>query len=190
VQKKIRRGRRQKNKDETIEFLQKEMIKMRKDVEFKVSKQRRKRNSARQGLDEMGRLEMQELEDEVAHWKGANIEMEEELLKVRSEVKDWKEKAKSAGYKDENDEDSDIDDGGSIKSFKSRLSRLSKPLASTDTVVSTASVNLFDRSRRNSPGNNNSAHSRGAITLGGLWNRMTAPEPSPKDPYSSSILDN
>lgn len=173
-----------RKKDETIEFLQKEMIKMRKDVEFKLSKQRSQRNLARQSLDDAGMQEMQNLEDEIAHWKGANIELEEDLVRVRSEISDWKEKAKSAGYREDGEEDSD--DDATVKSFKSRLSHLSRPLASVEPAA--AASNFFSRS----PGkfsSDNSTASRG-LGLGGLWNKMTAPQdPANPAPYSSGILD-
>lgn len=153
-QKSLKRARK---KDETVEFLQKEMMKMRKDVDFKLTQQRKQQSVAMNSLDDVGAQYVQDLEDEVGHWKGANIELEEDLVRIRSEVSEWKEKAKSAGYRDEN-EDDDSADGDSVYTFKSRLTQITKQFTG-------------EISPKASDDNENLDGSLGA-GLAGLWNKF------------------
>lgn len=180
--------KRSRKKDATIQFLQKEMIKMRKDVEFRLTQQKSKRNSVKHSMKDVAQQQMQDLEEEIAHWKGANIELEGEVSKLREEANEWKTRAKQGGYTDENDDEDDLSaDDESVLSFRSRLSQISKPFFQDD--VSTAS-SLFvsplkDLEKTPSGG--------GLRTLGGLWNRLKTPQgaaaQNPAIPYTSGLLD-
>jgi hypothetical protein len=181
-----------RKKDETIEFLQKEMMKMRKDVEFRLSLKQTKRSSVKLSMTEETHQHMHDLEDEIIHWKGANIELEEELSKLRVEATDWKDRAKQSGYTGEKDDDDDddlsADDDESVVSFRSRLSHISKPFFQDD--VSIASSSLFVSPLKESESTPGQRSMRG---LGGLWNRMKTPQgaasKNPAIPYTSALLD-
>eukprot|EP00980_Cylindrotheca_fusiformis_P008301 scaffold1736_cov127-Cylindrotheca_fusiformis.AAC.115 len=180
-----------RKKDETIEFLQKEMIKMRKDVEFRLAQQKQKRNSAKISMTDAAQQQMQDLEDEIVHWKGANIELEEEVSKLRVEANDWKKRAKELGYTDDNGDDDDDElsgaDDESVVSFRSRFSQMSSAFFHDD--VSTTSSRFLKSPRDNME---STPSQRGLRGLGGLWKRMKSPQGAPNNPaipYTSGLLD-
>jgi chromosome segregation ATPase len=179
-----------RKKDETIEFLQKEMMRMRKDVEFRLTQKKTTRSSVKLSLTEETQLQMHNLEDEITHWKGANIELEEELAKLRVEANEWKDKAKQGGYTGEKDDDDVLSAGDdeSVVSFMSRLSHISKPFFQED--VSTAASSLFVSPLKDVESTPSQRSTRG---LGGLWNRMKTPQgaasKNPAIPYTSGLLD-
>ena len=157
-----------RRKDETIEFLQKEMIRMRKDVEFRLVQKKKMRNTVQKSMTDEIQNQIQDLEDEITHFKTSNIGLEEEIAKLKIEAREWKEKALENGYNEGKEGDDDDVDDGTILSFRSRLSSIGKPYGDERSLGSRSNRLFFSPGESDQP--------RGAMgALGGLWNRMKVP---------------
>jgi hypothetical protein len=194
LKKKVKRDQQEaleksRKKDETIEFLQTEMIKMRKDVEFRMRKKSSVRRSARIPMTEQAQEQMQDLEEEISHWKGQNIDLEKQVITLTTTVSEWKAKAIAGGYKHSNQNNNDFDDlsgddDESIFSFRSRLSGISKPFGQFDddkSTVSSISRGLFfipdtpGGRNDNGDGDQTPPSARAIRGIGTLWNKMRQP---------------
>jgi predicted nucleic acid-binding Zn-ribbon protein len=188
-----------KKKDDVIQSMQKEMAAQKRELE------RREKREKNLGTDQKladGDLQkhIEDLEDEIDHWKATNADLEDELDNLKVEVSELKTKAEGEDF----DDDCSL---GSIQSFTSQMSEQQGMEKSNHSVTSLRSNDLFFVSNSNSmrghrsipgappTGDEPSTPSQRALrTVSDLWSKMrSGPEPTaqsnPAIPYGIGSLD-
>jgi hypothetical protein len=191
-----------KKKDDAVSFMQNEMIKMRRDLD-KFEKKEKKRAASKDkanGGDDL-QQQIEDLEDEIDHWKAVNFELEDEVGMWKSEANESKNKLNN-GINVMEDDDADEEASlGSIQSFNSRTSSVSKMSKHSHHSLSSITQNdLFFVSDATSmtnipppPSDEPSTPSQRALrSLGGIWSKMTekpTTRTNPAIPYTMSLDD-
>lgn len=199
-----------KEKDNTIESMEKKIQKLEMDLE------RRGRREKNLGTDisDIGEGNLQkhieDLEDEIDHWKATNADLENELGVLKTEASDWKAKATALEENDGGDFDDDCS-LGSVHSFTSQQSEKNAIDRSNHSFSSLTSNDLFFvsdsasvRSHRSSmngvppppSAEEPSTPSQRALrTVSTLWSKVRNGPPGPSTqnnpaiPYGAGILD-
>ncbi|KAL3942734.1 MAG: hypothetical protein SGARI_000165 [Bacillariaceae sp.] len=180
-----------KKREEALKSVEKEMAIQKRELE---RLQKREKNIGTGGSVEEDGLKkhIEDLEDEIDHWKATNADLENELEMLKSEFSEWKREGKS--------EDEDFDDDLSIGSLQSLNSHASEHRGMDH------SAELFFISDSNSvrsnrsistgfpppPGEEPSTPSQRALrSVSNLWSKMKSePTPLPANlPYGAGILD-
>ena len=97
---------------------QREASRMKQELERNEHRDQKRAALKNQTPDEDLKQHLEDLEDEVDHWKKVNIELEDELAH-------WKSEANALKMQIEDEEDQDLDDNASVGSFVSQVSRQS-----------------------------------------------------------------
>ena len=106
-------------KELALTKLQREATKLQTEVaRLKEAEKQRAAKVVKESSDDSKHF-IEELEDEIRHWKRVNLELEDELDHFKREAADLAKKL-------EEDEDQDLDDNASMGSFTSHLSRQSR----------------------------------------------------------------
>jgi chromosome segregation ATPase len=177
-------------KDEAIVFMQQEMVRMKKELDKELKKVKKdKKKAGKESDDDIDlKQRIEELEDEIEHWKRVNYELEDEVSLFKTEANVWKRKA---GYNQgDSTDDDDISEGSqrsiSQHSISSMRSATNDPLNSS--IHSISSINqsdMFYVSDKTSAGNIVTASDepttpsqRLARSLANLWNKPAFSGPS------------
>lgn len=191
-----------KQKDESIQCLQKEIAAQKRELERREKREKNLGTDQKMG-DENLQKHIEDLEDEIDHWKATNADLEQELDILKVEVGEWKTKAEGVDF----DDDGSL---GSVQSFNSHVSEQQGIERSTHSVSSLMSNDLFFVSNSNSvrghrtcappppplaPGDEVSTPSqRARRTVSDLWSKLrSGPDPAaqanPAIPYGIGSLD-
>lgn len=109
-----------KQKEDTTKALQREIDRLQREVERRQKHEKLLSDSKEKGTAEADlKQHIEDLEEEVEHWKAVNCELEDE-------VTHWKSEANELKAKLEEQEDPDGDDNGSLGSFTSHISKQSR----------------------------------------------------------------
>jgi len=203
-----------KKKDDTIQFMQSEMVKMKKEL-TRIVKREQRREASKEKREE-GSLEeqMDDLENEIEHWRAVNDELEDENTALKAEVAaskaeviEWKEKANEAVKmegKGKRPGDDDISEG-SHESLTSEISKMRDfinfsehsidlSVLSKDDLfyISNASSEVDTNGNPDNNGEETSTPSQRALrSVTGLWTKMKGPQPGQPntDPYAIALDD-
>jgi len=169
-----------KKKDDSIQFMHKEMLDLKRELE------RREKRENNLGIDgELGDGDLQkhieDLEDEVDHWKATNADLENELNLLKEEVSELKRNADA----EDSDDNASV---GSIQSFNSYASQQELFFVSDSNSIRGRST-IPD-----APYDGSSTPSQRALrSVSNLWSKMRSPEPShqpnPAIPYGAGTLN-
>jgi hypothetical protein len=172
-----------KKKEESNKALQQEMLQMKRELE---RREKREKNLGTDGDVQNGDLQkhIEDLEDEIDHWKAINADLENELEMLKAEASELKRSG--------NDDEDDASVGSLGKSAHSIGSLTSNELFF---VSDSNSV----RGRRSSglpppPDAEPATPSQRALrSVSTLWSKMRSPEPTPLPnpaiPYVPGSLD-
>ena len=106
-------------KELALDKVQREVTKLQSEVSrLKDAEKQRAAKVVKDSSDDSKHF-IEELEDEIRHWKRVNLELEDELEHFKREADELTRKL-------EEDEDQDVDDNASMGSFTSHLSRQSR----------------------------------------------------------------
>lgn len=172
-------------KDEAIVFMQQEMVRMKKELDKELKKAKKdKRKAGKESDVEVDiKQQIEQLEDEIEHWKSVNYELEDEVSHLKTEANVWKRKA---GYKQGDSTDDDDVSEGSLHSVSSVRSATNDPLnSSMHSISSINQSDMFYVSDKTSAGNIVAASDepttpsqRLARSLASLWNKPANSGPS------------
>jgi chromosome segregation ATPase len=192
-----------KKKDDAVSFMQNEMIKMRRDLD-KFEKKEKKRAASKDKMAIGGgdlQQQIEDLEDEIDHWKAVNFELEDEVGIWKSEANELKKKMNNGiNVKEDDDADEEVS-LGSIRSFESRASSISKMSKHSHHSLSSITQNdLFFVSDATSvtnipappPDEPSTPSQRAMRSLGGIWSKMTEKPPTRTNsaiPYTMNLDD-
>jgi DNA repair exonuclease SbcCD ATPase subunit len=187
-----------KKKDESIQSMQKEIAGQKREIE------RREKREKNLGTDQKlpdGDLEkhIEDLEDEIDHWKATNADLEHELDTLKVEVSELKSKVEGS---EDLDDDCSV---GSIQSFTSQMSEQQQGMEkSNHSITSLRSNDLFFvsnsdsvRGHRTVPTSEepSTPSQRALRTVSDLWSKMRsgpdlpAHSNNPAIPYGIGSLD-
>ncbi len=171
-------------KDDSMRLMEKQMTKLKIELERRDKREKNFGADSHQIADSDLQAHIEDLEDEISHWKSTNAALENEIedLKTRADAPDF--------YTS----DDDIDDDCSIGSLASVNSRMSLSVSHEDNFFlsnSTHSLSL-DRSSH-SVGGEPQTPNRALRTVSNLWSKMrNAPEPpsaTQSFPYGPGTLN-
>ena len=176
-------------KDEAIVFMQNEMMRIKKDLEKAEKLLKKGGNGVVSSTDHNAQKQIDDLEDEIAHWKSVNADLEEEVrtLKLAATEEQPKklpfkfERSSSDSLDLEDDFDADERSLGSAHTFGSR---------DNHSVSSVHKKDLFFVSDKTNAGAINAADDDGKTpsqrlgrSLATLWGNISSPNPEqPKKP--------
>jgi hypothetical protein len=181
-----------KKKEEGLKSTEREMAKLRRDLE---RLEKREKNLGTGGsIEEEGlRKHIEDLEDEIDHWKATNANLENELDLLKSDFSERRREGKN--------EEEDFDDDLSIGSLQSLNSHMSEQrgLDHSSELFFISDSNSVRSNRPISvglpppPGEEPSTPSQRALrSVSNLWSKMKsepAPLPVVNTPYSAGMLD-
>jgi chromosome segregation ATPase len=175
-----------KKKDDTIQFLQKEMLAIKRELE---RREKREKNVGSDFFVAEGDLmkHVEDLEDEIDHWKAINADLENELDLLKSEASEWKKSNK-------NKDDADSDGDSSVGSNQSELSHHSIASITSNDLFFISDSNSMRGHRSVTSANESSAHNQRSLrSFSSLWSKMSraepTPQPNPAIPYGAGSLD-
>lgn len=178
-------------KDEAIVFMQQEMLRMKKELDKELKKTKKDKKKAGKESDDDDDVDIkqriEELEDEIEHWRRVNYELEDEVSLWKTEASVWKRKG---GYSQgDSTDDDDLSDGSlhsacSVRSTANR-SRDDVLNSSMHSISSISQSDMFYVSDKTSAGNIVTASDepttpsqRLARSLANLWSKPANPGPS------------
>lgn len=172
-------------KDDAMRLLEKQMTKLKIELERRDKREKNFGAENNRIADSDLQAHIDDLEDEISHWKSTNADLENEIEDL---------KARADAQPDFYQSDDDIDDDNSIGSLASVNSRMSLSMHDHDnfflTDTSTHSMSL-DRSTH-SVGEPQTPN-RALRTVSNLWSKITnAPEPPSANvsfPYGPGTLN-
>lgn len=185
-----------KKKDQSLQAMKNEMAKLQRDLE---RLEKREKNLKMNVELEEGDLQkhIEDLEDEIDHWKATNANLENELNLLKAEISEFKKDGKII--------DGNFDDDASIGSFQSLGSLVSEQQGMEMSSHSVSSGLFFVsdsttmRSHRSISvsqpltGEEPSTPSQRALrSVSSLWSKMRnepAQQANPAIPYGAGILD-
>lgn len=187
-----------KEKESALMLAERTVTRLQQEIERKEQREKQRAESINSSADGELLQHIEDLEDEVDHWKKVNIELEDELTH-------WKSEANDLRMQLEVEEEQDLDENASIGSYASQLSKQSKqslyrsrhslanpePLnMSHHSFTSLSKQDLFFVSANDTsdPGTDSasvesSSSQRAMRTVTDLWSKMTMKQP----PASSGL---
>ncbi|KAL3925114.1 MAG: hypothetical protein SGILL_000619 [Bacillariaceae sp.] len=176
-----------KRKDEALKSIHREMEKHKRERE---RLEKREKNLGTGGsVEEEGlKKHIEDLEDEIDHWKATNADLEHELDLLKSEFSEWKR------GREDGDDDDDLS-VGSLMSLNSHMSESASELFFVSDSSSMRSNRSISVGIPPPPGEEPSTPSQRAMrSVSNLWSKMKtepggAPPPAISAPYGAGMLD-
>ena len=156
-------------KDDSMRLLEKQMTKLKIELERRDKREKNFGADSHQIADSDLQAHIEDLEDEISHWKSTNADLENEIEDL---------KANRASQPDFYTSDDDIDDDCSIGSLASVNSRMSLSVSHEDDFFLSDSTHSVGLDRSTHSVGEPQTPNRALRTVSNLWSKMrNAPEP-------------